>query len=339
MKFKQKFVIEKKQVGQGCPVFVIAEAGSNHDGSLAKARKLIDAAARLGADAVKFQSYSAHGLVNPQEQPHVYKIIEKIATPASWLEKLAEHAKNRGVVFLDTPFDEEQLEELERIGVSAYKIASGDLTYLPFVEAVAKTRKPIFLSVGCANMEDIAAAVETIKSAGNNKLVLLQCVVSYPTEWKDANVSVLHTLRNAFGCPVGYSDHSHGDLIPVLAVANGACAIEKHYTFDRMLPGPDHPFAMELHELEEMIKKIRAVPGAMGSPVKDFLPCEKEEKLLARRGVYAAVNIDKGTPITADMLLMVRPAKGLEPGRAGDVIGRKASKNIRAFEPITQNCV
>lgn len=339
MKFKSKFKVEDRWVGDGCPVFVIAEAGSNHDGSIVTAKKLIDAAAGSGADCVKFQSYSGPGLVNKREQPEVFDIIEKIKTPAGWLKKLAEHARKRGLVFLDTPFDEEQLAALEDIGVGAYKIASGDLTNIPFIRQVAKTKKPIFFSVGCGDMADVGRAVEAVREAGNNKLVLLHCIVSYPTKWEDANVAVMMTLQDAFGCPVGYSDHSPGDLVPVLAVADGACVIEKHFTFSRSLPGPDHPFAMEVHEMKEMIEKIRAVPAAYGSPVKSILECEKEEVFYARRGVYAAVDIQKGERITRGMLALLRPARGIEPAAIDIIVGRTARKNIPALSPVTWTCV
>lgn len=339
MKFKTKFKVEDRYVGDGCPIFVIAEAGSNHDGSFATAKKLIDAAAGSGADCVKFQSYSGPGLVNRREQPEVFDIIEKIKTPAGWLRKLADHARKRGLVFLDTPFDEQQLAALEDIGAGAYKIASGDLTNIPFIRSVAETKKPIFLSVGCGDMADVSRAVETVRAAGNNRLVLLHCIVSYPTKWEDANVAVMITLRDAFGCPVGYSDHSPGDLVPVLAAADGACVIEKHYTFSRALPGPDHAFAMEVPELKEMIEKIRAVPAAYGSPVKRILDCEREEKYFARRGVYAAVDIPKGAIITRDKLALLRPARGIEPAALDLVIGRKATKYIPALAPVTWTCV
>jgi sialic acid synthase SpsE len=339
MNFKEKFKVGNKWVGEGCPVFVIAEAGSNHDGSLSRAKKLIDVAAEVGADAIKFQSYTADGLVNPVLQPNVYKIIEKIATPAKWLEPLAEHAKKRGVVFLSTPFDNEQLERLEGVGVAAYKIASGDLTNLPFIRAIAAKKKPIFMSVGCGDMADVSRAVETVASAGNNRLVLLQCVVTYPTEWKDANIAVLHTLHGAFGCPVGYSDHSFGDLVPMLAAANGACVIEKHLTFDRFLPGPDHPFAMEIPEFKDMAGKLRAVGAAMGFPVKKVLKCECEETFYARRAIYAKHDIEKGEKITSDMIVLLRPMKGLAPGELERVLGRRAAKNIKAFSPIMWDCV
>lgn len=339
MNFKSNFKIEDREVGDGKPVFVIAEAGSNHDGSLAQAKKLIDTAAALKADAIKFQSYSAYGLVNQAQQPDVFEIIRKIATPSKWLAPLAEHSKKRGIVFISTPFDEEQLEELEAAGVGAYKVASGDLTNLPFLTAVAKKKKPVILSVGCGTMSDVARAVETVAAAGNNRLILLQCIVAYPTEWKDANVAVLDTLRNAFGCPVGYSDHSPGDLVPVLAVAHGACVIEKHFTFDRSLPGPDHPFAMEPAEFKAMTLAVRSVKAAMGSPVKKVLKCEEEELLYARRGIYAAVEIKPGDKIKKDMLLIVRPARGLEPGDMGKIIGRRAVKKIGALAPVTWDCV
>jgi sialic acid synthase SpsE len=341
VKFKQKFRIEKRDVGQGAPVFVIAEAGSNHDGSLAQAKKLIDAAADAGADAVKFQSYSGPGLVNQSVLPEVYEIIKMIATPKKWLASLAAHARKRGIVFMSTPFDEEQLQALEDAGVSAYKIASGDLTNLPFIREIAKRKKPIFLSVGCGTLADVERAVETVYAAGNDRLVIMHCIVSYPTAWEDANVAVLWTLEDAFGCPVGYSDHSAGDLVPVLAVAHGACAIEKHITFSRALPGPDHAFAMEMSEFRDMVEKIHAVPAVIGSPQKQILPCEKEELYYARRCLYAARNIASGETITRDVLHLVRPAVqgAITPSHLDNILGRKAVKDIKALAPIMWDCI
>jgi sialic acid synthase SpsE len=337
--FEKTFKFAGRTVGRDAPVFVIAEAGSNHDGSLAKARKLIDAAAKAGADAVKFQSYTAEGLINPVQAPEAFEIFKKIATPAEWLPELAKHAKERGLVFLDTPFDEIQLEAMERAKAPAFKIASGDLTNLPFIELVAGRKKPVFLSVGCADMADVARGVDVIRATGNTRLVLMQCVANYPAEWETANVAVVDTLRAAFGCPVGYSDHSPGSLVPLLAVARGACAIEKHFTFDRFLPGPDHSFAMEVPEFTDMAKQIRAATRAMGSGEKVLLPSEEFIAPLARRGLYAARHISRGAVFTADMIAILRPARGLAPAALPQVIGRRARRNIARHEPLSWDCV
>ena len=326
--FKKVFKVGERSVGEGCPVFIIAEAGSNHDGSLTKAKKLIDTAARMGADAVKFQSFTAEGLVNPLQAPEAFKIFRKIATPCEWLQPLAEHAAQKGIVFLSTPFDSEQLDELERAGVFAHKIASGDLTNLPFIEEIAAKKKPVFLSVGCADMAEVARAVDTVRAAGNERLVLMQCVANYPADRRTAQVAVVDTLRRAFACPAGYSDHSSGDLVPLLAVARGACAIEKHFTFDRFLPGPDHGFAMEIPEFTDMVKKIRDAAEALGAGVKQVLPSERDIVPLAR-------HIPRGTTITRDMLVLLRPAAGLEPADLPRVLGRRARRNIAQHEPIS----
>jgi sialic acid synthase SpsE len=336
--FAKSFKVSDRPVGDGAPVFVIADIGSNHDGSLAKAKKLVDAAAKAGASAVKFQSYTAEGLINPVYAPQAFEVFKKIATPAVWLPELAAHAAGKGLVFLDTPFDEEQLEAMERAKAPAFKIASGDLTNLPFIELIASRKKPVFLSVGCADMADVARAVDAVRGAGNTRLVLLQCVANYPAAWEDANVAVLDTLRAAFGCPVGYSDHSPGALVPLLAVARGACVIEKHITFDRFLPGPDHAFAMEAPEFASMAKQIRAASAAMGDGVKILLPGERDIAPLARRGLYAARHIPRGAVISRDMVSALRPAKGLEPAALPKILGRKARRNIAQHEPLSWDC-
>ena len=343
--------IAGKSIGPGHPVFIIAEAGSNHNRDMPTARRLIDAAADAGADAVKFQTYSAETLYSKRtpkmsylkdltgDGETVWDLIKKVELPREWQQELADYSAGKGLIFLSTPFDERAVDELEEIGVAAYKIASFEIGHLPLIKRAASTGKPMLLSTGMADLGDIEEALEAVYSTGNTSAGLFHCTIGYPPPMAAINLRAMRTMARAFGVPVGFSDHTLGITIPAAATALGACMIEKHFTLDRSLPGPDHPFALEPDELAAMVSAIRDTEAAMGSGVKRHDPTEQEMYDLARRSIVAACSIPAGTVITADMLAVKRPGTGIAPKFLDTVIGRTARTDIPEDEIITWEMV
>jgi sialic acid synthase SpsE len=337
-----KIRIGNKHIGKGEPAFIIAEIGSNHDGKLTQAKKLIRLAAEAGADAVKFQSFSAQGLLSrmkPGEegkwsQNPAYEKINELELKGEWHSKLFDYAKKCGIIFMSTPFDAEKAELLNSVGVPAFKIASGDLDYLQLLEEVASFKKPIILSTGMATIKEVERSVNVIRRAGNRKIILLHCTAAYPSSYRDVNMKAMQTLGKKFGLPVGLSDHTEGIEVPVAAAALGANVIEKHVTLDRNLKGPDHHFAVTTDELKEMVKQVRNVEKALGDGIKRVAKGEKEVRKRARRSIYAKVDISKGSIIGEDAVKIVRQARGLNPKDLGKVLGKKAKKTIGKDMPI-----
>ncbi|TRZ51509.1 MAG: N-acetylneuraminate synthase, partial [Dehalococcoidia bacterium] len=240
----------------------------------------------------------------------------------------------KGVLFLSSPFDKGSVDLLSELGVSAFKIPSGEITNFPLLRYIARKGKPIILSTGMATQEEVGEALEIIKQEGIDDIILLHCVSSYPAKIEDMNLKAMDTLRNAFKLPVGLSDHSIGVTIPIAAAALGACVIEKHFTLDKNLPGPDHRASVEPDELKQMITAIRDVERAMGNGIKKPTKVEEENKKVVRRSIVAGVDIPQGTIITEDMLAIKRPGTGLEPKYLGEVIGRTAKETIKQDELI-----
>jgi N-acetylneuraminate synthase/N,N'-diacetyllegionaminate synthase len=333
--------IKNKRIGGESPCFIVAEAGANHDGKLSQAKELIDIAAEAGADAVKFQVYSAETLYSKKTPSHsgyerkVWDLIKEIETPREWIPGLKEYCDRKGIIFFATPFDFEAADELDPY-VELFKIASFEIVDLPLIEYIAWKGKPTIISTGLANMEEIEDAFLTFTKTGNDKLVFLQCASVYPATPDLINLKSMDTMAKSFDVIVGLSDHSLGIHISVAAVAMGAKVIEKHFTISRKLKGPDHPFALEPDELKEMIKQIRDVEKALGDGKKlGPHPEELENFEKARRSIHARVNIPKGTKITKDMLIIKRPGYGIKPKFIDLIIGREAKKNIEEDEWIT----
>ena len=324
--------IGNKLIGEEEPCFIIAEAGSNHNGSLEQAKELIDVAVESKADAVKFQLFKAERLSADKKTQEILKNLE---FRRDWLKELDEYAKRKDIMFLATPFDTEAVELLDRINTPAFKIASGDLTNLPLIKYIAEKGKPIILSVGLGSLDEIRAALDVIYSTGNENVALLHCVASYPTKPEDVNLNVIKTLKQKFQVPVGFSDHTMEVSVPIGAVALGANIIEKHFTLDRKMEGPDHPYALEPEELETMVKGIRDIEIALGSGIKIVVESEKQGLVEGRRSIFANVNIPEGTIITRDMLSILRPAVGIAPKYIDKIIGKQVKKDINAYEPIT----
>ena len=338
--------IENRVVGGDNFCYIIAEAGSNHNGSLEQAKKLIDVAAEAKADAVKFQIFKAESLYSkytPEfsylKGQNTYELIKSIETPREWIKELAEYCKEKNIDFLVSVFDFEAIDILDKY-VPAFKIASFEITDLELLKYAAEKGKPMIISTGMANLGEIEDAITAIRSVGNENIILLHCNSLYPTPVEIANLRAIETMRTAFKVPVGFSDHTLGIHIPIAAVAMGACMIEKHFTLDRTLPGPDHSFAIEPDELKEMVRCIREVEKAKGSGIKEKSDLESEEMYVkARRSIHAKVDIPKGTKITRDMLIIKRPGYGIKPKFIDMVVGREAKKDIREDEWITWDAV
>lgn len=335
-----------KLVGDGEPCFIIAEAGVNHNGKIDLAKKLIDAAKNADADAVKFQTFKTEKILI-KEAPKAeyqkettgegtqYEMIKKLELSEKDFEKIAEYAKQKGIIFLSTPFDEESADLLEKLDVPAFKIGSGDLTNLPLLEYIAKKNKTMIVSTGMSTLDEVREAVETVRNTGNNQIILLHCTSNYPANIEDCNLLAMHTLEKEFNVPVGYSDHALGITVPVAAAAMGASVIEKHFTLDKNLPGPDHRASLEPDELKEMVKKIRNVEKALGTGEKKPAESEMEVQKLARKSIVARVNIHKGSIITRGMLAIKRPGTGLAPKYMKEVIGKKTKTDIKKDGLIT----
>lgn len=331
--------IGQKTVGPGHPLYVIAEAGSNHNRILDKARSLIEIAADAGADAVKFQIFAADKLVSGREKlpdgTSLAKFFGEYELPHDWLSELKSASGQAGVEFLSSAFDFEAVDALHELGVAAFKIASGDLTNVPLVKHVASKGKPIILSTGMGSLSEVGRALEVISGQGCESVVLLHCISSYPSPPESMNLNAIETLRRAFGVPVGLSDHSLGLDIPIAATALGIDVLEKHYTDSRDQSGLDHSYSLEPEELRQMVAKVRMVQKALGSGQKLCQDAERGTRYYARRSIFAARDIPEGKTLVLQDLKLVRPEAGIKPDLMEFVIGRQAKNLIEKDSPIT----
>jgi N-acetylneuraminate synthase len=326
--------------------FVIAEAGSNHNGSLKTAKELIDVAADAGADAVKFQTFRAKDMYvrdtgdsgEIDGEQSLYAIMESMEMPYEWIPELQDYCQQAGVVFLSTPFDERSAEKLDEY-VPAYKIASFTLSHHPFLREIASKDKPVIMSTGAHELNEIREAVEVLQEAGADELVLLHCVSSYPTPLESINVRAVETLDEEFSVPVGFSDHTTDPTTaPSAAVALGASVVEKHYTLNKSMDGPDHSFALEPDELEAMVSAIRNTETALDDGTIGVQEAETELQEIARRRLHAGRDISTGERITDEDVEILRSGnrkQGLEPKHYEAVLGRKAATDIATGEGIT----
>lgn len=337
--------IGQRGIGDAAPCFIIAEAGSNHNGRLEQAKRLIDLAAAAGADAVKFQVFRASKLY-PERAGHsdylkdtrsIYDIVSELEMPYEWLPELARWSKERGVLFLASAFDEESVDRLDPF-VPAFKIASYEMTHLPLVRYIAGKGKPVILSTGTANLDEVQEAMEAVRASGNTALMLMQCTAAYPAPLGSLNVRAIVTMKRAFGVPVGLSDHSRDPLVgPLAAVSVGANLLEKHFTVSNDLPGPDHRFAIQPDELRLMIRKVREIEQALGTGEKAMHPIEAELRAFARRSIFAVKGIPAGTVMTQENVAILRCGKlpgGFPPKAFPDLLGRTVARPIPAGTAI-----
>jgi sialic acid synthase SpsE len=325
---------------------VIAEAGVNHDGDPEVALELVRAAARAGADAVKFQTFQPRDLVAQGAPKAAYQerttgsgesqlaMLERLVLPESALVRLCEEADRLGLLFLSTPFDAESARLLLQLGVPAFKVGSGDATHLPFLRELAGHGRPLLVSTGMCTLEEVEALVEAVRAGGDPPLALLHCVSAYPAPGEQANLRAMQALRRIHHGPVGYSDHTLGSEAALAAVALGASILEKHLTLDRRRPGPDHAASAEPDELAGLIAAVRRVEAALGDGVKRPAPCEADVRLVARRSIVAARPLAAGTSLTPEDLACKRPGTGLPPRLLPCLMGRRLRVALGADQPL-----
>jgi N-acetylneuraminate synthase/N,N'-diacetyllegionaminate synthase len=341
MKLSKKVKIGNKWVGDGYPCFIIAEAGANHDRKLSQAKKLIDIAKEAGADAVKFQIYSAETLYSqevktlPGENKKPFNVIKKTEMPREWIPNLANYAKKQGLIFLSSPFDRDAIEQLNPF-VPAFKWASPELIDRPLLEYAAKKGKPLIISTGFYGLKEISEALKWVYRVENNKIILLHCTGLYPTFPEEVNLKVIPALKKKFHIPIGLSDHTLDTVTPAAAVVLGANVIEKHFTLSRQLKGPDHPFALEPKELKEMVNNIRNIERSLGSGRKKPVEREIKKEKLIRRGIVATKDLKRGEKITPDNITIKRVGEGaILPKDLPMTLGKKLLYNVETDQKIT----
>jgi len=342
--------IQNRRVGPGCPCFIVAEAGSNHDGSLKKAFALIDAAAKAGADAVKFQLFRADRLYAPtagrsdylKRSQSIFEIIRSMELPPAWIAKIKARCRKQKIIFLASVFDEESADAMDRF-VAAHKIASYELTHAPLIRHVARLGKPILLSTGACAPSDIRSALRTIRAAANPPVILFQCTARYPASPGSLDLGAIPAMAKAFGVPVGFSDHSADPFTaPLAAVALGAVAIEKHFTLSRKGRGPDHRFSIEPDELAALVRRVRETEAALGDGVKKIRAEERELHRFARRSIFTVRRIRAGEIFSPENLTVLRNGKlkpGLAPSAWDAVLGRRSRRDLPAYAGLRQGDV
>jgi N,N'-diacetyllegionaminate synthase len=323
----------KVRIGSSYPCFIIAEAGVNHNGSAELAKRLIDAAAASGADAVKFQTFKTENLVtedapgadyqekNLGRKTTQYEMLQRLELSYEVFRELAAYAAAKDILFLSTPFDVESADFLDSLSIPLFKIGSGDLTHHALLQHVGQKGKPVIVSTGMSGLDEVRAAVMALKKV-HASIILLHCVSNYPADPKDVNLRAMDTLRQEFDVPVGFSDHTMGIHIALAAVARGAQVIEKHFTLDRTMEGPDHPASLEPDELKQLVYEIREIEAALGSGEKKMMAAETGVAVAARRSWVAAFPLRAGTILRRDMLVFKRPGTGLGEGDLGMLLNR-----------------
>lgn len=327
-------------------VFIIAEAGVNHNGDIEIAKRLVDAAVAAGADAVKFQTFKAETLVCKDARKAAYQMettdreesqfdmLKKLELTPGMHEQLMEYCRQKGIMFLSTPFDIDSLHYLVELGIGIIKLPSGEITNYPLLKETGKTGKKVILSTGMSSMDEVKAAVNVLRKAGTNDIVLLHCNTQYPAPASDVNLLAMTRMREELGVPVGYSDHTQGIEIPVAAAAIGASVIEKHFTLDKNMEGPDHKASLEPDELQRMVGAIRIIEGALGDGKKKPSESEKGNIAVVRKSIVAKCDIGVGESFSEENLTTKRPGTGISPMRWEQVVGQKAKRKFSADELI-----
>ncbi len=342
---EQLITLGGKTIGNGCPLFFIAEIGVNHNGSLELAHNLIAAASEAGAQAVKFQTFSADRIVtetspkanyqrkNTDAMQSQYEMLKALEIPESWYPELTAHCADLGLDFISTPYDIEDVNFLQKLNVCSYKIPSAWVVDLEYIDAIARIKKPVFMATGMCTMNEVARAVDVIKKY-TDQLVLLQCTTDYPTKTSECNVRAMKTLADTFGCLSGLSDHSNSHLPAILAVALGAVIIERHFTLDKALPGPDHSSSDTPVELAALIHSLNQAQVMLGSAEKRPSGSEYANLAAMRRSLVAAKPLQAGTVLKSADVGLKRPAGGIEPCFLADVIGKTLTQDVAAHEQL-----
>lgn len=327
-------------------VFIIAEAGVNHNGNIELAKRLIDAASMSGADAVKFQTYKTGNLVCRTAQKAGYQLettsksetqydmLKKLELTKQMHRELINYCTGKNIMFLSTPFDIESIGMLADLGLQVFKVPSGEITNLPYLREIARQQKKVLLSTGMSNIDEVKMAVSVLKNNGTNDIVLLHCNSQYPTPVSDVNLLAMVRMRKELGLPTGYSDHTQGIEIPIAAAALGAVVIEKHFTLDKNMEGPDHKASLEPQELKQMVDGIRKIELAMGSGIKQMSESEKVNVSIVRKSIVAATGICKGEMFTEENLTTKRPGNGTSPMRWDEIVGTISDRDYNTDEMI-----
>lgn len=327
-------------------VFVIAEAGVNHNGRLDLAKKLVDAAKEAGADCIKFQTFVSKNIVSKtaakadyqkeqtDSEESQYDMLKKLELSFEDFEALNAYCKHKAIEFMSTAFDFDSIDFLERLGMDTWKVPSGEITNLPYLIKIAKLNKPVILSTGMSTMADIRSAIKALKDNGAGALTVLHCTTEYPTPFEDVNLTAMNTIRETFEVKVGYSDHTRGIEVPIAAVALGATVIEKHFTLDRAMEGPDHKASLEPNELKAMVESIRHIESALGTGLKQPVESEIKNIIAARKSIVAMKPIQKGDLFTEENLTVKRPGNGISPMQWFDVLGKPAPRDFEEDELI-----
>lgn len=323
---------------------IIAEAGVNHNGDLDLAKRLIDVAADAGADIVKFQTFKAEKIISAAAPKAMYQqqatgvvesqleMVRKLELSEADHDALMAHCRDRGIAFLSTPFDADSIDLLRRKGIAVGKVPSGEITNKPYLTAMARAFPRLIVSTGMCTLDEVRAALDVLLAAGADRsaITLLHCNTEYPTPMADVDLRAMRTMADAFGLPVGYSDHTLGIEVPIAAVALGAVVIEKHITLDPAMPGPDHRASLPPEELKAMVRGIRNIEAALGDGIKRPSPSEAKNIAIARKSIHLARGVAHGAAITAQDLIMLRPGDGLSPMQVEEVIGRTAARDLAA---------
>jgi pseudaminic acid synthase len=347
VEFPETIKIGKKVIGKDKPVYIIADIGANFDGNLKKAKELVLAAKKAGADCAKFQSFksayivsgkgfsamSLKGVHGSWNKP-VDEVFKAAEFPTKWHIKLRDYCKKIGIDFSSSPYDREAIDLLVKLRTPFIKIGSGEITWFDQLEYIAKKKLPMFMSTGDSTLAEVDEAVSLIESTGNNKLVLMQCITNYPSKIESANLNVLKTYSNVYGVITGYSDHTPGDVVVLGAVALGAKVIEKHFTLNKKDKGPDHPHSMDVNEFYTMVQRIRDLEKALGSTRKFIVEEESETVIVQRRGLYANRDIKINEKITEKDVIELRPALGILPKYKKTIIGAQVKNDIDKNTPI-----
>lgn len=324
--------ISNKTIGEKFPVFIIAEAGINHNGSLKLAKLLISKAKSSGADAIKFQTFRASDIASIGSP--FFKIFKKLELSDDDFKKLSDYAKNKNLIFLSTPFSFDAVDLLTRLRVPAFKIASGDLTHIPLIKYAAKKMKPMIISTGMATLKEIKETINSIKAVRNKKILIMHSISGYPTLENEVNLKVIKNFKRMFPYPIGFSDNGDSNLVPLIAVAFGAKIIEKHFTVNKKMSGPDHKISADPKQLQTMIKEIRKIEKMIGDGKKICQPSELKNRILARRSIVTKIDLKKNTKLSKEMISIKRPAKGIEPKYFSSILGKKMKKNLRKEQPL-----
>lgn len=345
--FNKEIKIGSRLVGQGHPTYIIAEIGGNFDGSIDKAKRLIDAAKESGADCAKFQTFTAPTIVSEGgfsrmqlKGVHgswgrtVSEVFKDVEFPMEWHQEIADYCKQVGIDFSTSPYFKEAVDLCVELDVPFIKIGSGDITWLEMLDYIARTGKPLMLATGDATLSEIDEAVRTIEATGNRDLILMQCITNYPSKIESANVNVLKTYQSAFDVLTGYSDHAPGPVVALASVILGGCVIEKHFTLNKKDKGPDHPHSMEPQDFKQMVDYVREVERAIGSTRKEVVAEEGETVYVQRRCLYAKRNLPKGHIMTEEDIDVLRPALGIPPKYKSVIIGKNCKENIEKGQPL-----